>query len=154
MKQRVENGEYVLNRPPKKTRGGEVYENNTARTMPCETVSEQESSRKTRPDLLGKIEVPDIVQMEKETNQDKKGAFSWTDYSGDPSTRSRHEDKRKNQVTTTAEKEDDTDSTATVTTAVFTSVCESEWDDDITEGLAETTTLNDQIIYVFGKEDG
>ena len=57
---------------------------------------------------------------------------------------------RKNQVTTTAEKKDDTDSTATVTTAAFTSVCESEWDDDITERLARTTTLNNQI-YVFGK---
>ena len=47
--------------------------------------------------------------------------------------RPRHEDKRKNQVTTTSEKEDVTDSTATVTTAAFTSGCESEWDDDNTE---------------------
>ena len=67
--------------------------------------------------------------------------------------RSCHKDKRKNQVTTTAEKEDDTDSTATLTTAAFTSVCESEWDNDITERLAETTTSNDEI-YVFGKKDG
>ena len=52
--------------------------------------------------------------------------------------RTRHEDKRKNQVTTTAEKEDDTDSTATATTAAFNSVCESERDDDITERLAKT----------------
>ena len=72
------------------------------------------------------------MQIEKETKQDKKGLLSWNDNLGDPSIRSRHEDKRKNQVTTTAEKEDDTDSTATVATAAFTSVCESEWDDDIT----------------------
>ena len=57
---------------------------------------------------------------------------------------------RKNQVTATAEKEDDTDSTATVATVAFTSICESEWDDDITEQLAGTTTLNNQI-YIFGK---
>ena len=41
--------------------------------MSCETVSEQENSRKTTPDLLGKMEIPDIVQMEKETNQEKRG---------------------------------------------------------------------------------
>ena len=64
--------------------------------------------------------------------------------------RTGHEDKRKNQVTNTADKEDDTDSTATVTTTAFTSICGSEWDDDAVEGLAETTILNDQI-YVFGK---
>ena len=50
----------------------------------------------------------------------------------------------------TAEKEDDLDSTATVTTATATSVCASERDNDITEGLAEATTPNNQI-YVFGK---
>ena len=44
-------------------------------------------------------------------------------------------DKEKNQVTTSAGKEDNTDSTVTKTTAVFTSVCESTWDDCITEGL-------------------
>ena len=89
----------------------------------------------TVPDLLGKMEIPDIVQIEKETNQDKKGPLSWNDYLGDPSTRPCHEDKRKNQVTTTAEKKDDTDSTAAVTAAAFTSAHEPEWDDNITEGL-------------------
>ena len=56
----------------------------------------------------------------------------------------------KHQVTTPSRKEDDTNSTATVTTAAFTSDGELEWDDYITEGLAETTTLNDQV-HVFGK---
>ena len=37
-----------------------------------------------------------------------------------------------------------------MTIAAFTSVCESEWDGDITEQLAGTTTSNNQI-YVFGK---
>ena len=113
--------------------------------MSCETVSDQKNSPKTISDLLGKMEIPDIVQMEKETNQDKKWPLSWNDDLGDPSMRSCREDKRKNQVTTTAEKEDDTDSTATVTTTAVTSVCESEWNDYITEGLAETTTLDGQI---------
>ena len=40
-----------------------------------------------------------------------------------------------------------------MTTTAVTSVCELEWDDYITEGLAEITTLNDQV-YVFGKDDG
>ena len=39
-----------------------------------------------------------------------------------------------------------------MTTAAFTPVYESEWDDGIKEGLAETTTLKNQI-YVFGKDD-
>ena len=147
---KAKSGEHVLNRPPKKTGGRDMYKNNTATTMSCEAVSEQDNSRKTIPELLGEMEIPDILQMEKETNQDKKGPLSWNDYLGDPSMRPCHKDKRKNQVTTTAEKEDDTDSTDTVTTAAFTSVCELEQDDDIAERLAETTTLNNQI-YVFGK---
>ena len=50
-------------------------------------------------------------------------------------------DKEKNQVITSAEKEDGTDSTATETTAAFTSVCESECDDYTTEGLVDTRVL-------------
>ena len=49
-----------------------------------------------------------------------------------------------------AAKEDDADSTATMTTATFTSVYRSEWEKDITKILTETTPANDQI-YVFGK---
>ena len=75
--------------------------------------------------MSGKMKVPNIVQMEKETSQDKKGPLPWNDYLGGPRMRTHHEDKKKNQVTTTAEKEDDTDSTATKTTAAFTLVCES-----------------------------
>ena len=43
---KAKSGEYVLTRPPKKPGGGEVYENNTATIMSCETVSEQENIRK------------------------------------------------------------------------------------------------------------
>ena len=82
--------------------------------MSCERVSEQDNSHKTITNFLGKMEVPDIAQMEKETNQGIKGPSSWNDDLGNPRMRSRHEGKRKNQVTTTAEKEDDTDSTGTV----------------------------------------
>ena len=70
-----------------------------------------------------------------------------------PKSRTPHDNEKKNQGTNTAEKEDATDSTATETTAAFTLVCESKWGDYTTEGLAETTTLNDQI-YVFGKDNG
>ena len=41
--------------------------------------SEQDNSRKTITDMLRKMEVPDIVQMEKETNQNKKGPLPWND---------------------------------------------------------------------------
>ena len=51
----------------------------------------------------------------------------------------------KHQVTAPSRKEVDTDSTATMTTTAVTSVCESEWNNYITEGLAETTTLNGQL---------
>lgn len=142
---KTKSGEYVLHRPPKKPGGGEVYENNTATTIPCGTASEQENSRKTITDILEKKEAPDIVQLEKKTYLHKKGTLPWSDYSGGHRMVTSNKDGMKNQVTTTAEKEDDADSTATVTTAAVTSVCESGWGDDSTEVLAETTTLNDQI---------
>ena len=62
-KNRTKNGEYVLNRPLKRPGGGKVGKNNTATTISCETASEQENSRKSITDMLGKMEVPDIVQM-------------------------------------------------------------------------------------------
>ena len=50
-----------------------------------------------------------------------------------------------------AEKEDAADSSATTTSVVATSVFELEWEDyEVTEGLVETTTPNEQI-YVFGE---
>ena len=100
-----------------------------------------------------KHQVTSSAKKEDNTDLDKKGPISWNGYSDDTRMRIRHEDKRKNQVTTTAEKEDDKVSTATLTTAAVTSVCGSEWDHDTIGRLAETTTLNDQI-YVFGKDDG
>ena len=103
-----------------------MYENNTATTIPCETASEQENSCKTMTDILGKMEIPDIIQMEKKANLDKKGPAPWNDYLGDHRMGTRHREERKNQVTTTAEKEDKTDPTATVTTTTFTSDCKSE----------------------------
>ena len=53
-------------------------------------------------------------------------------------------------TTIKAEKEDDADSTATTTTAAATSVFGSEWEDYVTEGLAEIPTPDEQI-YVFGE---
>ena len=63
--------------------------------MSWDTASEQENSCKTITDTSGKMEVPDIVRMEKESNQDKKGPLSWNNY-------------LEPNNTTTAEKEDDT----------------------------------------------
>ena len=53
-------------------------------------------------------------------------------------------------TTVMAEKENDTDSTATVTTAAATLVSASEWDDDIVATLESSTTWNEQI-YVLRK---
>ena len=57
----------MLNRLPKNLGEGEVYENNTATTISCETASEQENSCKIIADMLGKMEVPNIARMEKGT---------------------------------------------------------------------------------------
>ena len=79
------------------------------------------------------------------------GNFPHVQVGKEPKNRTQHDNMNKNQGKNTAEKEDD--AAATKTTAAFTSVCESEWDDYTTEGLAETTTLNGQA-YIFGKDDG
>ena len=68
----------------------------------------------------------------------------------EPKRRTQHNNTNRNQGTCTAEKEDNIDFTAIVTTAAFTSI-ESKWDNYITEGLAVKTTLNNQI-YVVGKK--
>ena len=93
----------------------------------------------------GKHQVTTLARKEDDTDSDKKGTLPRNSYLGGTEIRTYHEDKRKNQVPITTEKEDNTESTAIVTTAAFTSVCGSEWDDDTIEGLAEPTTLNDQI---------
>ena len=66
--------------------------------------------------------------------------------------RTRHEDKKKNQVTTTVEKDDDIDSTATETTAAFTSVCESEWDEYISIRRTSRNNYIEQSGLCFWKE--
>ena len=90
---KTKSGEYVLNRPPKKPGGGEVYNNNRAITISCETSSEQENSHNTITNMLGKTEVLDIIRIGKVNNQDKKGH-----YLGDLRMRTRHKNKRKNKV--------------------------------------------------------
>ena len=71
-------------------------------------------------------QVTTSAKKKDDTDSDKKGPLPWNNYLGDTRIRTCHEDKRKKQVATTAEKEDNADSTATVTTAAFTSVCQSE----------------------------
>ena len=89
--------------------------------------------------MLGKMKVPDTVQMDKETNQNKKGPLPWANFMGNDAgfsyQRENKTDKEKNQIITSAGKQDDTDSTFTETTAAFTSVCKLEWDKCTTEGL-------------------
>ena len=63
-----------------------------------------------------------------------------------------HEITSRRQKKEPSNNYDDTDSTATVTTAAFTSVRELEWDDDIAERLAGTITLNNSMSL--GKDDG
>ena len=70
---------------------------------------------------------------------------------GEPKTMTRRKDKEKNQVTTLAGKEDSTDSTATRTTAKFTSCCESEFDEYTVDEMREPCTLSDNA-YGFGRE--
>ena len=73
------------------------------------------------------------------------GNFPHVHVRKDPKSRTQHNNMKKNQGTNITEKEVDTDSTATETTAACTSVCGLEWDNYTTEGLSETTTLNNQI---------
>ena len=81
------------------------------------------------------MKVPNTVQFEKKTIQDKKGPLPWDDFMGNDFGFSyQREDKikmnkEKNQVTTSAGKKDDTDSIVTKTTATFTSNCKLDWDE-------------------------
>ena len=63
--------------------GGEVYDNNTAITISCEIAPEQENSCKITTNMLEKVKVPNIVLMEKETNQDTIKPLPWEDFMGD-----------------------------------------------------------------------
>ena len=66
---KTKSGEYVLNRPPKKPGAEEVYDNNTAITISCETASEQENSRKTIADMFKeKNQVTTLAGKEDATN--------------------------------------------------------------------------------------
>ena len=140
--------------PPKKPEGKEAGEVDTTIKMSQESTITFKNTTQTLINLSKNVKMPNIwsiikehednrsvvAKAEDDTNSDKNGSLLCKGYLGDTEIRTDHEDKRKNQVTTTADKEDDTDSTATVTTAAFTSVCGPEWDDDNIEGLAEPTT--------------
>ena len=60
---------------------------------------------------------------------------------------------KKNQIITTAEKEDDTNSTATKTIAAFTPNCESDWDNYTDDDITEATTSSNHT-YSRGKGGG
>ena len=61
------------------------------------------------------------------------GNFSHLQVRKEPKNRIQHDNMKKNQGTTIAEKSVNTDSTATKTTATFISNCQLEWDDYMTE---------------------
>ena len=146
--------EYVLDQSTKKPGGEEVDDINTAEPRACDTSSEHENRNKTTTNMLEKVKVPNIVQLEKETNQDTIKPLPWADFMENGfgisyqcddistattityDTSSDHEnigniitDMKEKQVTTLAGKEDDTESTATKTTATLISSCELEWDE-------------------------
>ena len=128
-KDKVESGVYVPTRPPKKPGGKEVDEVNTTTNISRESTITSDNTTRAITKLSKNEKVPNIRSMIKE--HEVTGVCLLKD--------------NKHQVTNPSKKEDGTDSTATVTTAAVTSDCESEWNDYITERLAETTTLNDQI---------
>ena len=61
-----------------------------------------------RKQRTGKYQVTTSPKKEDDTDSDKKGPLPWNNYLGGTRMRTHHEDKRKNQVTTIAGKEDDT----------------------------------------------
>ena len=71
------------------------------------------------------------------------GNFPHIQVGKEPRSGTKHDNMKKNQGTNKAEKEDDTDSTATKTTAAFTSNCESDWDNYTDDGITEAPTLKD-----------
>ena len=157
----------MLNRPPKKPGGEEVYDSNTATTIACETTSKQKNSCKKITNMLEKVKVPNIVRMENKTNQDTIKPLPWDGFMGNGSattitcdTSSDHENigkaiidmklMEKYQVTTLSGKEDGTNSTATITTTAFTLSCESEYDEYSCDVMMEPRTLSDHT-YGFGR---
>ena len=65
------------------------------------------------------------------------GNFPHIQMGKEPKSRTQHDNTKKNQGTTTAKKEDNTDSTTTKTTETFTSNCELDWDDYMDDGMTE-----------------
>ena len=96
-----------MGRPPKKLGGEEVNEINSAAPITCDTSSEHESRDKTTTDMLEKVKVPNIVQMEKETNQDKTRSLPRNKLMGNGFSHPyQRENKKKDQPTTSAGQED------------------------------------------------
>ena len=68
----------------------------------------------------------------------------------EPRRRTRHDNRKKNQGTITY-----TDSTATKTTASFTSNWELEWDEYTVDGITEPSTLSyHTYVWVWDKKMG
>ena len=75
-------GDYVSDKPLKKPGGEELDNINTAASRTCDTSSEHEKRKRTTANMLENMEVPNIVQMEKETNQDTIKHLPWDGFLG------------------------------------------------------------------------
>ena len=96
-----------LPKKPGRKEAGEV--DRTTNISRASSITSENTTQKIT-NLSKNQKVPNIGSMIKE--DEVTGAWLFRD--------------NKHQVTTPSRKEDDTDSTATVTTAAFTSVCQSE----------------------------
>ena len=124
-------------RPPKKLGGKEANEVDTTTNMSRASAITFENTTQTIANLLKNEKVPNIWSATKEHKVIEEVLL------GDS----------KHQVTTSAGKEDSTDSTATKTTATFTtftSSCESNWDEYTVDGMMKPNAL-DHHACGFGK---
>ena len=74
--------EYILDKPLKESGGEEVNNINTAAPRICDTSSKHEKREKTTTNMVENVKVPNIVQMEKETNQETIKHLLWDDFMG------------------------------------------------------------------------
>ena len=160
---KTKSGEYVLDKPPKKPGGEEVDNINTAAHITCDTSPEHEK-RKNNYQYGGKCESAKHCANGKGNESGNDNIYYGTilalvshtnvmisaQQQITYETSSDHENivktitnMKKNQVTTLAGKEDDTESTATKTTATFISSYELEWDEDMSDLMMEPTLSED-----------
>ena len=156
MEQLVATEPRFLSRRQARARRGDTADNQAASidASTLDTSSEHENRDKTTIDMLERVKVPKIVRMEEETNQDTTKPLSWDDFMGNGCGLPYQHEKTKDQQSTTAGKIDDADFPAAKTTATFTSSCESEWNEYMSDVMMEPRTLSDHISMDLEEEYG